>query len=437
MVRNAISGRTAAAIAASVEEALHVTPQPAGYVLPTVRSLAASLKVSPATVAAAYRILRSRGLVSGNGRRGTRVALHAPIPGVSTRVAPPGASDLGSGNPDPALLPALDGAFRTISHELRLYGQPPTLPELRRFACGEFEADAIPAAAVTAVAGGLDGIDLVLREHLRPGDRVGVEDPIFPGILDLLSAARLVPEPFAIDDDGPLPNALQEVLKRRCRAIVVTPRAQNPTGAALTENRVADLKRVLRRYPDVLVVEDDYAGPVAGAAARTLVASRRHWAVVRSTAKFLGPDLRVAVMAGDPLTIARVEGRQSIGMRWVSYILQRLALALWSDPSSGRLLAHAANVYEHRRTALLAALGTRGISAHGRTGFNIWIPVNEETRTVHDLVQRGWSVTPGERFRLNSPPGIRVTTAALAPPQAESFADSLAEVLRRASTGLA
>jgi DNA-binding transcriptional MocR family regulator len=98
---------------------------------------------------------------------------------------------------------------------------------------------------------------------------------------------------------------------------------------------------------------------------------------------------------------------------------------------------HAANVYKHRRGTLMTALGKRGIRAHGRTGFNVWIPVLEEARIVHELAERGWSVASGERFRLNSPPGIRVTTAALAPPQAESFADSLAEVMRPASSGLA
>jgi DNA-binding transcriptional MocR family regulator len=157
------------------------------------------------------------------------------------------------------------------------------------------------------------------------------------------------------------------------------------------------------------------------------------WAVVRSTSKFLGPDLRVAVMTGDALTIARVQRRQAIGARWVSHLLQRVALALWSDPSSGRLLARASDTYAERRGALIDALAANGITAHGRSGLNVWIPVREETTTVQALADRGWAVAAGERFRLHSPPAIRVTTAALTPPDARRFAADLAASVRPAA----
>lgn len=166
--------------------------------------------------------------------------------------------------------------------------------------------------------------------------------------------------------------------------------------------------------------------PCQGPPLVTLTGSREHWAAVRSTSKWLGPDLRVAVTTGDAMTIARVQRRQAVSVRWVSHLLQNLTLALWSDPASGRLLARATEAYTERRTALLDALAEHDIRGHGRSGFNVWIPVREETATVQALADRGWAVAAGERFRLRSPPAIRVTTSAMRPEEARRFAADLA-----------
>ena len=142
-------------------------------------------------------------------------------------------------------------------------------------------------------------------------------------------------------------------------------------------------------------------------------------------------------MAGDVLTSARVQGRQALGMRWVSHILQHLALALWSDPSSGRRLARAAEIYGQRRGALLGALASRGIEAHGRSGLSVWIPVRDEAHVVRACAERGWAVAGGDRFRIRTAPAIRVTISTLTPPDAERFAEDLAEVLRPVRAGFA
>ncbi|MBI4266520.1 MAG: aminotransferase class I/II-fold pyridoxal phosphate-dependent enzyme [Acidobacteria bacterium] len=434
-----ITGDTAAAIAASVEQRLHAGRLAPGEALPTVRELASALRVSPATVAAAYRLLQARGLVAGQGRRGTRVVSGpAAAPLAAASVVPPGTVDLASGNPDPALLPPWEPALRAIAAEPGRYGDAPQLAALTAFAAEEFEADGIPVRAPTVLSGALDAIERIVREHLRPGDRVAVEDPCFPGVADLVKASGLVAVPCTLDDEGPTPDGIDRALQSPCRALVLTPRAQNPIGAAITASRASELRRVLRRVPDVLLIENDCAGPIAGAPAVTLRdASRRRWAVVRSTSKCLGPDLRLAIVAADDLTTARVERRLALGMRWVSHILQRLTLALWADPAGGRRLARAAAVYAQRRTALLTALAARGVQAHGRSGLNVWVPVRGEAQVVRGLADRGWAVAAGERFRIQAAPGIRVTTAALMPSDAERFAGDLAAVLGSARVGLA
>ena len=427
-----VSGRTAAAIAASLEQQLHARTRGPGDSLPTVRELAATLRVSPATVAAAYRILRTRGMVAGQGRRGTRVAAGpvAPVQSAAPAV-PAGAVDLATGNPDPLLLPAVEPALHAIEDDVRLYGDQPETGGLVAFASAEFEADGVPGRSVAVLSGAMDAIERVLREHLRPGDGVAIEDPSFPGLIDLISASGYTAMPFGNDDEGPLPDAVHAAVTRGCRAIITTPRAQNPTGAALNAARAIELKRILRAFPELLVIENDYAAPIAGATFQTARAdSRNRWTVIRSTSKFLGPDLRVAVMAGDDLTVSRVRGRQALGARWVSHILQQLTLALWSDPSSGRRLARAGEIYAQRRRAALAALREYGIEARGASGFNIWIPVRDEAHVVRELSDRGWAVAAGERFRIRSGPGIRVTVSTLPPAEAARFAADLAAVLR-------
>ncbi len=343
---------------------------------------------------------------------------------------PEGVADLATGNPDPQLFPPLDHALRRLDPAPRMYDGPPLLPALATFVAGELQADGIPVTSLTIAGGGLDAIERVLREHLRAGDRVVVEDPAFAGVLDLVSASGFVPVPVAQDDEGVMPDALEAALRSRVQAVVITPRAQNPTGAALTPARSRDVRRVLHACPDVLLIEDDHAGPIAGAPlAAVSDASLRRWAFVRSVSKYLGPDLRAAFVAGDQMTVSRVAGRLSVGTRWVSHILQQLVLALWSDPANGRRLARAADTYRQRREAMLAFLAACGIAARGASGLNVWVPVREEANTVQALMEKGWAVMPGERFRLQSPPAIRVTTAAVTPRDAERFAADLADIV--------
>lgn len=434
-MKHKIRGRTARAIAASIEDAVHAGGLAAGESLPTIRDLAGSLGVSPVTVAAAYRALQARGLVEGSRRRGSRIRPNPPSPLNPAPAAEPpeGTIDLASGNPDPALLPPVELVLKTGVFPGRGYGEPNDFRPLVAFAAGEFAADGIPADHLAVTSGALDAIERILREYLRPGDVVGVEDPTVPALVDLVRASGLAVEPLDVDAHGLRPDAL-DAAAARMRALILTPRAQNPTGAVLTPARAGDLRRVLKAHRDLLTIENDPCGPVAGAAAATVCEAQTHWAVVRSTSKFLGPDLRTAVVAGDALTIARLRGRQALGVRWVSHILQELTAMLWSDPGAARRLARAADIYAQRREALASALAAYGIQVTASSGLNVWIPVREETATVQALAQRGWSVAPGERFRLRSSPGIRVTTAALTTDQAALFAADCAAA-RASSAG--
>jgi DNA-binding transcriptional MocR family regulator len=191
--------------------------------------------------------------------------------------------------------------------------------------------------------------------------------------------------------------------------------------------RMATLQRVIERHPDVLLIEDDHAALVSGAPFSTLMTgASRHWAVIRSTSKVLHPDIRLAVATGDETTIARVEGRQALGPRWVSHLLQALVFQLLADPSFAETAGRAREVYRSRREALIAALADRGVPAHGRSGLNVWVPVREESRAVGALLEAGWLVMAGERFRINTAPGVRITISTLGTEEASELAEVLA-----------
>ncbi len=422
------SGTGAESIAASVEEAISQGALEPGAALPPIRELAGRLGVNANTVAAAYRVLRDRGAVETAGRRGTRVR-HRPATTPRSLLGldvPAGVRDLSTGNPDPALLPI---AFARVPRPRPLlYGEPAVSPELAEFTHAALTADGVPADHLAVTSGALDGIERSLTAHLRPGDRVAVEDPGWANLLDLLAALGLSVEPVRVDDDGPLVADVRRALSRGVRALVITGRAQNPTGAALSAARADELRNLVSGA-DLLIVEDDHCAGISGVPLHTLAGSTGQWAFVRSASKAYGPDLRVAVLAGDRRTIERVHGRLRLGPGWVSHLLQDLAVGMWSDETAARLVREAEQRYTGNRTSLVAALTERGVAAHGRSGLNVWVPVPEETVAITRLLGAGWAASPGTRFRIHAPAGIRITIADVSADEIDPLADAIAEAV--------
>lgn len=426
-----IAGRTAAEIAASVEQAIRSGRISAGHKLPSVREVADQLRVNRNTVTMAYSKLRDAGLITGAGRQGSRVAGTQPLDAYRP-VIPAGARDLASGNVDASLLPDLMAYLQGMDLSPGGYEMVDDHSKLIEFGRSVFEKDGITTTQLGVVSGAMDGIERALRTHLRAGDAIGVEDPGYVSVMLLVRALGLRTIPIAVDDEGIKPDALEAALNAGIKALVVTPRAQNPTGARLTAARAEELRRLLAHYPSVLLVEDDHAGDISGVERRALVpytGEGRPWAVVRSVSKFLGPDLRLALVAGDVMTIARLRDQQALGPRWVSHILQCLAFRMWSAPETGQIIDRAAKAYSSRRERLIACLADRGLRGYGASGLHVWVPVAREAEAVQGMLARGWSIQAGEVFRLRSEPGVRIGIAGLQEGEEEAVAIALAESL--------
>ncbi len=428
-----IRGATAEQVADSVEHGVESGALHGGQQLPPIRTLATSLDLADGTVARAYARLRDRGVVVTDGRRGTRIRARSVVtPRQHLGLAvPAGATDLSRGNPDPALLPELGPHLATAAAAAGLYGEDPmphVHPGLADVLRTRAAASRIPTDHLTIVSGALDGIERALAVHLRPGDAVAIEDPGWPNLMDLVAAMGLRPVPMAVDDQGPTVAAIVDV-RARVDAVVVTSRAQNPTGAAMSHERRDQVAEALDGWGG-LVVEDDHGGEASGVDLAPLAGVGAHWMIVQSLSKSWGPDLRVAAMFGDRTTVDHVAGRLRLGPGWVSRLLQHTAWSLLTDPAATATVGRAAVELSRRRSLVRDALRRAGVAARGHSGLNLWIPVADETIVVAGLLARGWGVAPGARYRLDSPPGIRVTAAAVTEEAAATaFAADLATVV--------
>ena len=141
----------------------------------------------------------------------------------------------------------------------------------------------------------------------------------------------------------------------------------------------------------------------------------------------------IGMTGGGGAVIASL-GALLLGPGWVSHLLQQIAAQLLGSAATTKLLARVERTYAERRAALVEALERRSIAAHGASGLGVWVPVTEEAATVQFLSERGWAVSPGERFRFHTPPGIRITTTDLEPAEAAELAAALAETRATPST---
>ncbi len=400
--RSAIRGSSAAEIADSVRALVERGELAPGESLPPVRALAESLDVNRNTVAAAYRLLTQAGTVVTRGRGGTLVAEAAPV-AQEGFAAGTVLRDVGTGNPDPDRIPDAVPALTRIARRPVLYGEPVIDPALEKWARDWVSADVAPATVrLTITSGAVDAVERLLAQALTRDDAVALEDPCFLASIHTvrLGGYRAVPVP--VDAEGMTVDGLRAALAAGVRAIVCTPRAQNPTGASLSARRAAELRAVLENHPYVLIIEDDHFSLLSTQPYHSIIGSaHRRWALVRSVSKFLGPDMCLAVAASDPETADRLALRLSPGTTWVSHLLQRLAVALLADDAVRDGIRATGRHYTERNRAFAERAREHGMDIESGDGLNLWVPLGVSARAVAEqLMRRGWLARTGDEFVL-------------------------------------
>jgi DNA-binding transcriptional MocR family regulator len=258
-----------------------------GERLPATRELAGTIGLNRTTVSAAYELLESEGLITGHVGRGSFVAGRIGRPGndsgldwerllerSSGMMAAPAATfgrtgiSFATSRPSEQLFPleALRASCEEVmagpdfAHILQL-GSPSGYEPLRRYLLDGARADGLagPGDDLIVTNGCQQALDLIGRVLLRPGDKVLVEDPVYPGLKSLFleAGAQLIGVP--VGADGVEIDALQNALEReRPRLMVVTSNFQNPTGATLPVGARAALLRAAQTAGVPLVENDTY-----------------------------------------------------------------------------------------------------------------------------------------------------------------------------------
>ncbi|MEZ5261120.1 MAG: PLP-dependent aminotransferase family protein [Acidimicrobiales bacterium] len=258
-------GTLAQRLAHALRQAVHAGLLPDGTRLPPERGLAAALAVSRSTVTGALDELRSEGLIVSRRGSGTQVshpaAEHPPGLRIAGHFEPLTGIDLLAGNPaDASHLPPL-----TVDVAALLAGgsgpaaSPLGLGVLRTALARRHRERGWPTGAehIHVTSGAHHGIAVALGVLAGPGVGVGVEDPDYPGLFDILDELGAPAVSLPTDDGGVVPGALDRLLASGAvRVFYLQSGPHNPTGRVTAADRLDELASVLDRHPGVTAVED-------------------------------------------------------------------------------------------------------------------------------------------------------------------------------------
>lgn len=417
----AVDDRTPAGIASAINRLIRSGTLTPGDRLPTVRAIAGELGVSLTTVSDAWRALIQVGAIQPRGRAGTFVRdpgeAMQPTRFVGIAAAPGGGDiDLSTGTPDPSLLPSLQQALTRVTERERAwtssYLDDPVIPELEAILRSSWPFE---PGRITVVDGAMDALSRIVEVMVSLGDRVVMEDPGFPPLIDMLerTGAEIIGVPM--DEAGIQPDRLTEAMEADPVVVFVQPRAQNPTGTSMSVERAASLASILAGA-NCLVVEDDHSGDIATGTDVSLGVHLPERTVhIRSYSKSHGPDLRIAAVGGSAEVIEAMVARRMLGPGWTSRLLQAVLVELLTDPSSISAVARARSAYASRGLALRAGLAGRGVASTTGDGINAWVEVADERTALVALAAQGIKVAPGTPFVLDGAgrDHVRVTTGLL------------------------
>jgi DNA-binding transcriptional MocR family regulator len=425
-------------VARAVEEALRAGRLRVGDRLPAERELALDLGVSRTTVTGAYQELQARGILRGHVGRGTTVvgtppdARHAALPWAQ-RIAPvtvqamhvaltapdgPGVIGFGVGLPDPHLYPVdtLDALLNALPRgDGSLYNPAPAWgdPVLREALSGWLRSRGIRAAPeeILVTTGGQQGLNVLARAFLTPGDVVLTENPSYPGAFLTFRWAGADIVGLPVDHDGVRVEALEEALARyRPKLVYLIPAFHNPTGAVLTAERRRRVLELAIQYR-VPVIESDLYGDLffEQDPPPALKAQDSSGVVIYQGggSKLALPGLRVGWLVAPMPAMAALTVAKTFEDLHTAALTQRLAAAFIGSPHVERHLARLRVECRVRRDALVTALRQHCPGLRFRVpggSYYLWAtlpPPLTADALLPVAFEHGVGVRPGSAFSPN------------------------------------
>jgi 2-aminoadipate transaminase len=417
--------------------------------LPPTRELAGQLGLNRTTVSAAYDLLEHEGLIKGEVGRGSYVCGPSPTTtespdwskaltaSVSTGAGAPatGVINFTSSSPSDKLFPLEE--FRACCREvlegrdlktLMRLGSPGGYEPLRRYLLNRAIQSGIARETddILITNGCQQALDLLRRALVRPGAKVAIEEPVYPGLKNLFleAGADLIGIPVngeASAEGVELPS-LQRALNAGAKVIVLTPSFQNPTGATIpTANRTAICN--MARAAGAVIIENDIYSELSylGESLPKLKQIDPCVILLGSFSKVAFPGIRVGWIVAPRPVIKRVTELKQLADLHTDHLSQAFLLRF---AESGQL--------EHHRNRVIAAAKEK-LKALDQScrrhltackwrlpagGMNIWIdlPASLDAMSLRGLAQQaGIDYLPGRYFSVTRPldSGLRLSFAGL------------------------
>jgi DNA-binding transcriptional MocR family regulator len=439
-------GHPAEALAEAIADAIASGALPPGTRMPTHRDLAYDLGLAVATVSKAYSIVARRNLVSGEVGRGTFVASGPRLPTLSDHESEaPGTVDLRICLPpavgqDVALAAAIEDVVRTGGARTMLrYPMPGGTPQQRAAGVAWLERvyPRTNAGEVLVTAGAHQGIAVALATVVGPGGILLCDPVTYAGTAQIANVMGIHLRAVAVDDDGMIPQALDEALTRHsAKAVFLVPTFQNPMAFTMSVARREQIAAIATKR-DIFIIEDAvYADTLDTPPQAIAGLAPERSILITSLSKSVCAALRVGFIRLPQELVSQAENH-----------LQSLVLAnspFMSEVAANLILSGRADDLRHKVAAEVEARFRIARTALGNVPFvgsaqcpHFWVPlptIDRMSEVASLLSRQGYWVAMGRDFavaRDHFPAGLRV---ALGPTAHRHKIADLCQALRQILT---